>query len=213
MMPWIKFMTNQNISSAVMQQRGTNKTELDFFPTPAWATRALCTHILNNQSLSILNCLEPACGQGHMSKPLGEFFKDVSSFDIHSYGYGETINFLDYHANDAKFDWIITNPPFNLAQDFIIKSIDIAEIGVAVLVRTNFLETIGRYNNLFTVYPPSIVAQFSERVPMIKGRVDRKASTATGYCWIIWQKGKFCETELKWIPPCRRILEKDEDYE
>lgn len=33
---------SQNCSSAVMQQRSEPRDSLDDFPTPPWATRALC---------------------------------------------------------------------------------------------------------------------------------------------------------------------------
>jgi len=35
-----------------------------------------------------------------------------------------------------------------------------------------------RYQPMFLKNPPDIVAQFAERVPMVKGRCDPKASTA-----------------------------------
>ncbi len=38
-------MTGQNRSSAVMQQRSEPHDSLDDFPTPPWATRALCEYI------------------------------------------------------------------------------------------------------------------------------------------------------------------------
>jgi hypothetical protein len=34
---------------------------------------------------------------------------------------------------------------------------------------------------LFRDPPPSIIAQFVERMPIVKGRSDRDASTATSY--------------------------------
>lgn len=71
-------------------------------------------------------------------------------------------------------------------------------------MRTTFIESIGRYNRLFSEFPPEIFAQFSERVPMVKGRLDPTASTATGYCWLVWRKGKNKNPILKWIPPCRK---------
>ena len=58
-----------------------------------------------------------------------------------------------------------------------------------------------------------LVAQFAERVPMVRGRVDRKASTATGYAWIVWKKPPAQQTQLVWIPSCRKKLERDADYE
>jgi hypothetical protein len=49
-----------------------------------------------------------------------------------------------------------------------------------MLTRTVFIESVGRYDRLFSVNQPSHFAQFTERVPMVKGRLDRRASTATG---------------------------------
>ena len=81
-----------------------------------------------------------------------------------------------------------------------------------MLVRTSFLESVMRYQTLFMHNAPDIVAQFSERVPMVKGRYDPKASTATSYCWLVWfTHWRPGETMLVWIPPCRRELERADD--
>ncbi len=203
----------QNTSHAVMAQRSEPTDSLDDFPTPPWATRALVEHVIsdpvNDASLSVM---EPACGRGYMSQALAEYFGSVASSDIHEYGFAETRDFLGPTHAAASVDWIITNPPFRLAEDFINCSLPIARIGVAMLVRTVFLESIGRYERLFSASPPTIVAQFSERVPMVKGRVDRKASTATGYAWLVWRHGQSDAARLTWIPPCRKRLERDGDY-
>ena len=109
---------------------------------------------------------------------------------------------------------MITNPPFRLAEDFILKSLRIAREGVAILARTVFLESVGRHERIFSRSPPTIVAQFTERVPMLKGRLDKSASTATGYCWLVWKiKKRKTEPRLVWIPPCRKTLVREGDYE
>lgn len=202
----------QNKSHAVMAQRTEAKDSLDDFPTPPWATRALLEHALKGHRFSDVDCLEPACGIGHMAKVLNEYFQMVEASDVHAYGYGDVRDFLKHPYEVNSFDWVITNPPFRLAEDFVLKSLGVARTGVAILARTVFLESVGRYNRLFTVNPPSIVAQFTERVPMLKGRLDRNGSTATGYCWLVWEKKARSEPRLVWIPPCRRSLEKDDDY-
>jgi hypothetical protein len=52
----------QNRSHAVMAQRVEAQDSRDDFPTPPWATRALCEHIiLSKGDLAIQSCLEPAC--------------------------------------------------------------------------------------------------------------------------------------------------------
>ena len=179
----MKSALNPSHAYAVMAQRIDAKDSLDDFPTPPWATRALLEHVVENVGeLRSQTCLEPACGAGHMSKVLEEYFGSVSASDVHPYGYGDVVDFTSHPVKVGAFDWIITNPPFRLGEDFIVKSLAVARVGVAMLTRTVFIESIGRYSRIFNVTPPTKVAQFVERVPMVKGRLDPKASTATGYC-------------------------------
>lgn len=203
----------QNTSHAVMAQRFEPLDSADDFPTPPWATRALCAHILDTKALGTMTCLEPATGRGYMSKPLKEYFESVQSSDAYSYGYGKVRDFLTYPFEALSHDWVITNPPFRLAEEFVDRALTVARCGVAILARTVFLESVGRYEGIFRYRPPSTFAQFSERVPMIKGRVDRKASTATGYAWFVWDKAADTTfPRLTWVPPCRKALERDRDY-
>src|SRR6476620_10037158 len=179
----------QNTSHAVMAQRAELKNSLDDFPTPPWATRALIEHVIvAKNALSSMTCLEPACGRGHMSVALAPYFREITSFDVFDYGFGRTADFLKQKQPERAFDWVITNPPFRLGEEFIAQSMRIARHGVAMLSRTVFIESVGRYERLFKSNPPSRVAQFTERVPMVKGRIDKKASTATGYAWLVWEK-------------------------
>lgn len=202
----------QNTSHAVMSQRVEPGDSPDDFPTPPWATRALIEHVIGVDRVRVLTCLEPACGAGHMATPLKEYFADVKCADAYDYGFAPVRDFLSYPYETNAVDWVITNPPFRLAEEFVQRAFDVARQGVAVLVRTVFLESVGRYNRLFLNDPPSIFAQFAERVPMVKGRLDQKATTATGYAWLIWEHGSKGASKLAWIPPCRRTLEKATDY-
>lgn len=194
-----------------MAQRHEAADSVDDFPTPPWATRALIEHVIGRESVLGKTCLEPACGRGYMAEPLRPYFARVLASDIADYGYGEIADFLDGVA-PKNVDWVITNPPFRLAENFFHHAMTIANVGVALLVRTVFLEGIGRLERVFSKYPPTLVAQFSERVPMVRGRLDRKASTATGYAWVVWRKPLGADTRLMWIPPCRKRLERDSDY-
>lgn len=208
----------QNKSQAVMAQRITAKSELDDFPTHPWAARALVEHgiSIKRKKLQQMICLEPACGRGHMSYALAPYFKQLWSCDIYDYGFGVQSDFLNSGLENKSFDWVITNPPFVLCEQFIHRALKVAKVGVAMFARTLILESKGRYNNLYKINPPTTVAQFVERVPLVQGRIDPKASTATGYVWLIWEKryGGQGEkgTKLVWIPPCRKELEREGDY-
>jgi len=206
-------MQKQNTSHAVMSQRHEAGDSPDDFPTPPWATRALIEHVIGAEDVRGLSCLEPACGRGYMARPLAEYFGAVDAADAYQYGFAPVRDFLTYPYEARSHDWVITNPPFRLAEEFVERALVVAKQGVAILARTVFLESVGRYENIFRKRPPSIFAQFSERVPMVKGRVDPKASTATGYAWFVWLMDEMSTPKLAWVPPCRRDLERSGDYQ
>lgn len=203
----------QNTSHAVMAQRTEPKDSPDDFPTPPWATRGLIEYIIEDKiSLSEQSCLEPACGAGHMAKVLKEYFKEVRAADAYHYGYGPVRDFLTYPYEMDAVDWVVTNPPFRLAEEFVLRALNVARRGVAILARSVFLESVGRYEGIFYNNPPTKFAQFVERVPMVRGRLDKKATTATGYAWLVWEKPAQSSPRLMWVPPCRRQLERPGDY-
>jgi hypothetical protein len=90
-----------------------------------------------------------------MAKVLKEYFGAVHCSDAYPYGYGHVRDFLTCPYEDRSFDWVITNPPFRLAMPFILRALPIARRGVAVLARTVFLESAGRYTGIFRQQPPS----------------------------------------------------------
>src|SRR4051812_39001125 len=132
-------------SPAVTAQRFEPADSPDDFPTPPWATRALVEHVLDKEPLGDLTCLEPACGAGHMAKVLKEYFGEVHASDALDYEYGFTRDFLAEPYGSETFDWVITNPPFRLGEEFVLGALDVARRGVAILARTVFIESVGRY--------------------------------------------------------------------
>ena len=203
----------QNISHAVMAQRVEAHDSLDDFPSPPWAGRALCAHVLPQfiaEPLTGLTVWEPAANRGYLVRSLAEYFGSVIGSDILDYGAGfDVLDFLMPIKPTIVPDLVITNPPFRLATTFVRRAMAVSRLGCAVLVRGTWMETIDRYG-LFQEHPPTVIAQFAERVPMVKGRYDPKASTATAYAWVVFLHG---ETDTRWrhIPPCRKLLERKED--
>jgi hypothetical protein len=195
-----------------MQQRHEAHDSLDDFPTPPWAVRALMKQFLwSRANLSGL-IWEPTCNRGYMARPLREQYSNVLATDIHDYGWSGQDRVCDFlfEPKPEGLEWVFANPPFRLAQEFILHALAMKPVGVVMIVRTSFLEGGERYRELFSKHPPAIVAQFVERVPMVKGRHDPEASTATSYAGILWH-GKSRKTAFEWIPPCRRQLQKPSD--
>jgi hypothetical protein len=215
-------MSGQNRSSAVMQQRSEPHSSLDDFPTPPWATRALCEWLIEeDHKLAMMDCREPAANRGHMVAPLREYFGHVIASDVHDYGVGIAQRDYLFGPVDhlSRTDWTITNPPFRLAEPFIKRALALSRVGVAMIVRSAFLESVGRFDRLFSENQPAHILQFTERVVMHKGRLAPEGSTATAYCWIVWDArrdvGRMARPSARfaWIPPCRKRLERASDYE
>ena len=201
--------------------RRINKEKLDYYPTPPWVTRALFRYVLGDFVYLNNTCWEPACGNGHMSEVLTEQFKYVWSSDIVYYDYFPA-GLTDFLNDDAPtpyqkdgIDWIITNPPFNLAEEFILKALVRAKVGVAMFCRLQLLEGQHRYNHLFKDNPPWVVAPFVERANIHKAKVERKTTSTIPFAWFVWDKTRSTKlgTKLCWIPPCKSLLEKDSDYD
>jgi hypothetical protein len=98
--------------------------------------------------------------------------------------------------------------------DFVLKSSKVARVCVAILARTMFLESSGRYERIFRSQPPTKFAQFTERVPIFKRRLNQNGSTATSYGWFVWQRAQIVSAvpRLVRIPGCRKTLEREGDY-
>jgi hypothetical protein len=154
-----------------------------------------------------------------MAEVLREYFAAVRASDVFDYGSGYEVGSfigtgLDVVPTNDGADWVICNPPYSAALTFADRALAVARQGVALLVRTAWMEGADRYRELFRERPPALIAQFVERVPMIKGRWDPDATTATSYAWFIWlfSTPTPMATRLVWIPPgCREGLTRVDD--
>ena len=203
-------MTGPNRSPAVMQKRYEPLGEVDYFPTPYWATRSLCQWLLaEGNVLTDRKVWEPAAGGGHMARVLAEYFAEVHCSDAVDYGQGYPMHDIRDTLSTAPLPggmpvhWVITNPPFNLAAEFAERCPEWAEQGVALLCRTAFAEGRGRHDSLFSTRPPTEILQFVDRVTMVKGKLaDLKTASAMCFAWFVWRREAEAEraTRFHWLP-------------
>lgn len=202
------------------QNRGSSKNGIEDFPTPPWATRAFVNHVLGGRDVTKGQVVwEPCANRGYMVRPLQEFFFQVIASDLKDYGVGFPVIDFMTGPKPSDFgehvDWIITNPPFNIGVDFVLRALepDMAKQGVAIFIRTNWLEGVDRYDRLFSNNPPSRICQYVSRVPIVRGRLDKTAATAMPYAWFLWEHGVDSGPPIvEWIPHCRKEFEREEDY-
>lgn len=173
----------------------------DFYATPEETTRAILDVLALEGSI-----LEPACGMGHISKVLKEYYpeNEIISTDLIDRGFGEGgIDFLN-HDYGRRFDNIITNPPFKLAKEFVEKALTIANDKVIMLMKIQFLESKGRREFLENS-PLKYVYCFSERQAIMRNgwkinpKTGKPWSSALFLAWFVWEIGYEGEPIVRWL--------------
>jgi hypothetical protein len=144
-------------------------------------------------------CWEPAAGDGAISKVLRSRGIEVVESDI--------VTGTDFlrHPPPSRFIDIVTNPPYRIANKFVLTSIGhIAQTGgkACLLLRLAFLE--GLRGGLFQVHPPTRVHVFSRRLPRMHrvGWEGNKSSSMIAFAWFVWD---YCPTirrpptQIDWV--------------
>jgi len=139
---------------------------------------------------------EPCYGLNkYLYNKLKENFDNVDGGDIL-----DGNDFLEYDENN-KVDYIITNPPFNLSLEFILKMFKVVNKKFSLLVPLSYLDTMKRYyifhNNDFKC---KNILIYSKRISFKKGGgLPDKNLTGMSFCWITWDKEYKGDTTIKWI--------------
>lgn len=187
---------------------GTSTTreriENDYYATPYESTKALLDNVEFTGDF-----LEPCVGGGHIIEVIKQYYpnKDICCMDIVDRGYEDTLvdNFLEHDFKGQKFNNIITNPPYSLAQEFLEKSMKIIDKNgkVAMFLKIQFLEGVKR-KEMFKKYPPKYIYVFTKRQnPWRNGKsVDEKGkpwSSTMCFAWFIWEEGFNGEPVVRWL--------------
>jgi hypothetical protein len=174
-----------------------------------YATEPGAAHDIMRLEPQIRHIWEPACGEGHLAKEFLRMGKLAHATDIVDRGWARqegTIDFLRYEGPWQPFPGdIVTNPPYDLSLEFVIKAIDVVEHGqyVAMLLPITFTETQQRYNAIWKTKKPVRIWVYAKRCNCAKnGDFERyKSNSMRSYAWYVWHKGEYDRTELKWITP------------
>jgi hypothetical protein len=171
----------------------------DFYETPY----SITSHLLEvedfNKSLTVC---EPACGGGAIVKMLEKKWDNVVAYDIEK-------NFLWETKN---YDYIITNPPFSLAYEFVQKAKQIATEKFAFLLPLSYLHGKKRYDNIYMdkEYGLKKVYVFT-RYPMLGESLREDGKYNTGmmvYAWYIFENHYSGLPVIDWIDNNGDVLSK-----
>ena len=169
-------------ASQIMGGNGTKaRKATDLYPTPPEVTVALMRFLKLPRSTQIW---EPACGKGDMVEALRGCGMLAYGTDIRS---GQDfLNSWQPRNTIAACSWIITNPPFSLADEFIRHA---AEIGkpFAMLLKAQYWHAAKRAQ-LFREIPPSYVLPLTWRPDFLFKERDGKkgASPLMDVMWCVW---------------------------
>ncbi len=182
-----------------MSQRdsGYQRKERGLYETPAWVTEALRPHLRDVQSI-----WEPAAGNGAMVRVF-------EGWGLKAIDYTDIVDGHDFLAEGPRpIEAIITNPPYNQAQEFIEHALKIMKPRgcVAMLLRTDFDHAKTR-QHLF-----GNCAQFEKKLVLtkrIKWFADSTGSPSFNHAWYIWDWHHKGPPTLAYGPTERRLT-KDE---
>ena len=173
----------------------------DFYATSAKTTKLFLDRFKLEGSI-----LEPACGQGHMSEVIKEYYpyNNVMSTDLVYRGYGiGNVDFLTRDFN-RRFDTIITNPPFKYAKEFVEKGLEMSNKYVIMLLKIQFLESKSR-KELLTNSPLKYIYIHTDRQSTLKDGLllnpinNRPWSTTLLLAWFVWEIGYKGEPMVRFI--------------
>ena len=166
----------------------------DFYPTPPEATKALLA-----VEQFAPHVWEPAAGDGAICKVLIDSDYMPIASDLNDYGYGCDSG-IDYlMTTERPCETLVTNPPYRLADKFILHAINLAVRKHAWLVRLPFLEGSKRYDMLFKHYPPRWIWVFSKRLTIWRGDEEATGSGTTAYCWLVWENHNTMPPKVGWL--------------
>lgn len=181
------------------------RIENDYYATNPKAV----TMLLDNYKFNGTKMLEPCVGGGHIANAVKDVYKniEITGIDLIDRGYKDTIvtDFLKYE-NDEKFDFIITNPPYSHAQEFIYHSLDLLKENgqMAMFLKIQFLEGQKR-KKLFEENPPKYIYVFRKRMPVwndgreIDPKTGKDWATTMCHAWFIWEKGYVGKPQIDWL--------------
>nr|DAI48763.1 MAG TPA: adenine-specific methyltransferase [Caudoviricetes sp.] len=152
------------------------RRQSDLYPTPPEVTVALLRFLNFPSGVSVW---EPAAGDGDMTDVISQYAFPVYATDIR-----DGTDFLQSCIDCA--DWIITNPPFSLAEEFIRHAAELNK-PFAMLLKAQYWHAAKRAK-LFEELPPSYILPLTWRPDFFFKERDGKkgGSPLMDVMWCVW---------------------------
>ncbi len=139
------------MNGAILSNRSAvDRNKTDFYATPTEVTVALLDFLEDKCLIEWGDFIwEPACGNGAMEEVMRNKYFNVTGTDLYPQIPGrDSVDFLN---SNMECDWIITNPPFSKATEFITRALELRK-PCAFLLKSQFWHAKSRLN-LFREHP------------------------------------------------------------
>jgi hypothetical protein len=161
------------------------RRESDYYETPFSMTQQLLEQEPFDEQKTFL---EPCCG----ARAIAQYLPNCTAYDLRE-GH-------DFLLEQRQFHYIITNPPFSKAFEFIKHCKKVATDKFALLLPLSYLHGQQRYESgifqgLKTVY-------VFTRYPMLGDALREDGKYRTGmmvYAWYIWEIGWLQPAIIQWL--------------
>jgi hypothetical protein len=175
-------MFNGSIGGEILTCRSSGfRDGVDFYETPEDVTEALLRFLEEKKLLKPCSFIwEPACGKGKMQRVMLDHGHAVIATDLHPHIAG--IQGVDFLSEVLPCEWIITNPPFSKAEEFIKHAMEMQK-SCAFLLKSQFWHAKKRYD-LFWENPPAYVLPLTWRPDFLSG--DRAGHPTMECAWTVW---------------------------
>lgn len=181
---------SRRLGRAMAGGRPAGREDHDFYPTPADCTRALIA--AEESWICEKPVWEPACGDGAIARVLEEeALCRVVATDLIDRGYGEGgVDFLA--ARELLAPFIVTNPPFSVAAQFISHALETLKAPyLALLLKATYWHAAGRLP-LYERRPPSAIYPLTWRPDFLN-----KGAPTMDVAWVVWRPVAWPHTVYK----------------
>lgn len=188
--------------SAFLEQNPTARREHDFYETPEWMTHALL-HRLRGERFGVF--FEPCAGHGAIARLLpGDVYVNEPYEPLRAEGYRCQFAFdaadpQVWHDFFPVVDWVVTNPPFALADRIVPLAVTHARAGVAILLRLSWLEPTDMRQRFLAASPPTrliVLPRYSFRG---SGQTDSVTSA-----WFVWETNQVARRGVEIVTKMER---------